>query len=263
VRIRVVVICCCLVASVAVVLTRIVDLSLNPDSRPPSVAGASTVDAAVPAPGTGSRAAGGRGDNDDDTDSASPGATDAADAAGGADGATVTGGDNQQEGGNPATGMQPSPTPDPVPITTPPAPNPSFTSPTPPVSRVVSYEAESSRNTLTGTRTFTCLPCSGGRKVGDVGDGTALVFNKVNVTGTGTVTVTIAYLNGDPTERRAQLSVNGGAAQWLTFAPTADWDTVATLTVNLTLRSGDNTIRLSNPWDMAPDFDRLTVREGS
>jgi hypothetical protein len=127
----------------------------------------------------------------------------------------------------------------------------------------VSYEAESPRNTLTGTRTFTCIPCSGGRKVGDVGEGTALVFNEVNVACTGTVTVTIAYVNGDPTARRAQLSADGGAAQWLTFAPTGDWNTAPTLTVTVALGAGDNTIRLSNAGGMAPDFDRLTVREDS
>jgi hypothetical protein len=103
--------------------------------------------------------------------------------------------------------------------------------------RVVSYEAESSRNTLTGTRTFTCSPCPGGRKVGDVGDGTALVFNTVNVAEAGTVTLTIAYVNGDAAARRAQLSVDGGSAQWLMFAPTGDWNTVATLTVTVALRA--------------------------
>jgi len=127
----------------------------------------------------------------------------------------------------------------------------------------VSYEAESSRNTLTGTRTFTCTPCSDGEKVGDVGDGTVLVFNKVNVAEAGTVTLTIAYLNGDAAARRAQLSVDGGSALWLTFAPTGGWNTVATLTVKVALRAGDNTIQLGNPIDMAPDFDRLTVREGT
>ncbi len=127
---------------------------------------------------------------------------------------------------------------------------------------MVSYEAESTRNTLTGTRTFTCVPCSGGKKVGYVGDGTVLAFNKVNALSAGTVALTFAYVNGDPTARRAQLSVNGGAAQWLTFLPTGDWNTVATLTVKVSVRTGDNTIQLGNPGAMAPDFDRLTVREG-
>jgi hypothetical protein len=127
---------------------------------------------------------------------------------------------------------------------------------------VVSYDAESSRNTLTGTRTVTCTPCSGGEKVGDVGDATVLAFNKVNVAEAGTVTLTIAYVNGDATARRAQLSVEGGSALWLTFAPIGDWNTVATLTVKVALRAGDNTIQVGNAIDMAPDFDRLTVREG-
>jgi hypothetical protein len=128
--------------------------------------------------------------------------------------------------------------------------------------RVVTYEAESSGNTLTGTRTFTCAPCSGGRKVGDVGDGTGVLqFNKVNVARAGTVTLSIAYVNGDPTARRAQLSVDGGPAQWLSFPPTGDWNSVGTMTVKVGVPAGDHTVRLANPGDMAPDFDRLTVRE--
>jgi hypothetical protein len=128
--------------------------------------------------------------------------------------------------------------------------------------RVTSYEAESSRNTLPGTTVYTCAPCSGGKKVGYVGvDGGYLQFNRVNAVKAGTVTMTIAYVNGDPTSRRAQISVDGGSPVWLTFAPTGGWNSVRALTVSVVVRAGDNTVKLCNPGDMAPDFDKLTVRE--
>jgi hypothetical protein len=266
VQIRVVVICCCLVAAVAVVLTRIVDLSFHPHGTASSVAGASTVDPAVPGAGVGGSTADGDSAKaaDDDSGTASAGTTDAA----GGGGGTVTGGNDQQQGGNSVIATQLSLTPGPV-VTTPPpgaTPSPTAGAPTPTPSAippVVSYEAESSRNTLTGTRTYICPPCLGGKKVGDVGDGTVLAFNKVNIAQAGTVTLTIAYVNGDVAARHAQLSVGGGSAQWLTFAPTGDWNTVSTLTVRVASRAGDNTIQLGNATDMAPDFDRLTVREGA
>jgi hypothetical protein len=48
---------------------------------------------------------------------------------------------------------------------------------------------------------------------------------------------------------------------WLTFAPTGGWNSVRALTVSVVVRAGDNTVKLCNPGDMAPDFDKLTVRE--
>jgi hypothetical protein len=210
-------------------------------------------------------------DQTDDVDSggaasAAPDATDAPGAGGGAGGGGAGGGGADGTGDN-----QPAPAPGPLVTTGPagpvaiptragsPTPTPS---PTPPLVRVVSYEAESSRNTLPGTRVYACAPCSGGKKVGYVGDGAGyLQFNRVNAVQAGTVTLGIAYVNGDPTSRRAQLSVDGGSPVWLTFAPTGDWNTVRTLTVKVGLRAGDNTVKLANPTEMAPDFDRLTVRE--
>jgi hypothetical protein len=51
-----------------------------------------------------------------------------------------------------------------------------------------------------------------------------------------------------------------GKGATLTFAPTADWDTTATLAVRLDLRAGeDNTVTLAGPDGWAPDIDRITV----
>ncbi len=130
-----------------------------------------------------------------------------------------------------------------------------------PSSGVVSYEAESSANTLTGgAHTMSCSACSGSEKVGDVGNGGTLQFNNVNVSQAGTYTLMISYIDGDA-GRSAQMSVNGGTATTLTFTGTnnSNWNYVQSKTVSITLKAGSNTLKFSNASAWAPDFDRITV----
>jgi hypothetical protein len=126
----------------------------------------------------------------------------------------------------------------------------------------ISYEAESAANTLAGGATLAdCGNCSGGQKVGFVGNGGVLTFTGVTVATAGTYPVTVSYLDGSATGRQATLSVNGAAPQTLTFTPTADFNTVGTVTVPLALNAGANTIQFANPADYAPDFDRIVVAD--
>lgn len=130
---------------------------------------------------------------------------------------------------------------------------------TPPPPGPTYYEAESATNTIVGGATVTsCAACSGGKKVGYVGNGGTLTFNKVTAPTAGSYNVVIYYLNGPP-GRDATVSVNGGTPQTLSFTPTADFDTVGTLTVALQLAAGNNTITFANPAAYAPDFDRIAV----
>jgi Alpha galactosidase A/Alpha galactosidase C-terminal beta sandwich domain/NPCBM-associated, NEW3 domain of alpha-galactosidase/Alpha-galactosidase, CBM13 domain len=123
-----------------------------------------------------------------------------------------------------------------------------------------SYEAESPANTLAGGAVVqTCTTCSGGKKVGFVGNGGTLTFNSVTVASSGTYQVTIAYCDGSATGRQATVSVNGGTPQTLSFTPTGSFSTVGTMTVRLPLTAGTNTIEFANPSDYAPDFDRIIV----
>jgi len=79
-----------------------------------------------------------------------------------------------------------------------------------------SYEAESPANTLAGGAVVqTCSTCSGGKKVGFVGNGGTLTFTSVNAVSSGTYQVTIAYCDGSATGRQATVSVNGGLPQTL------------------------------------------------
>jgi hypothetical protein len=119
-----------------------------------------------------------------------------------------------------------------------------------------SYEAEASGNTLTGTAAVAgCAACSGGSKVGYIGNGAALRFN--GVTG-GSSTVRIYYSSA--VTRTATVQVNGGAATTVTFPATADWDTVSSVVVTATVPSGSsNTVTIANPSGWAPDIDRITI----
>ncbi len=121
-----------------------------------------------------------------------------------------------------------------------------------------SYEAESSANTLAGgAKVANCGSCSGGKKVGYVGNGGTLQFNGVTASAAGSVTLTISYASG--TARSAQLSVNGGSAKTLNFASTGSFSTVGTLSTTVTLKSGSNTLKFANSSGWAPDFDKVTV----
>lgn len=124
------------------------------------------------------------------------------------------------------------------------------------------YEAEASGNTRTGAAVIsTCGTCSGGSKVGYVGnnDGT-LQFNGVSASAAGTYTMTVSYLSGEA--RSAQLRVNGGTAVTLNLPSTGGWTTVGTVQAQVQLNAGNNTIHFSNPTGWAPDFDRIQISGG-
>ena len=112
-----------------------------------------------------------------------------------------------------------------------------------------SHEAEAGTRTG-GAAVAACAACSGGSKVGYVGNGATLTFT--GVTGGGTRTVTFHYLTA---ETRTAV-VNG---QSVTFPSTGSWDTVGTTAVTLSLPAGTTTITVAHPGGWAPDFDRITV----
>ncbi|WP_284044125.1 DUF4832 domain-containing protein [Actinoplanes sp. M2I2] len=111
------------------------------------------------------------------------------------------------------------------------------------------YEAEAGTRTG-GAAVSACAACSGGQKVGWLGNGATLTFT--GVTGGGPRTVTFHYL----TAETRTATVNG---QSVTFPATGSWDTVGTTAVTLTLPAGTTTITVANPGGWAPDLDRVTV----
>jgi hypothetical protein len=131
-----------------------------------------------------------------------------------------------------------------------------------------SYEAEAPANTLAGGATVAaCATCSGGQKVGYVGNNAGtLQFNNVSSSTSGTYTLVIYYANGDTVTRTAAMSVNGGSAMTLSFPVTGGWTTVGSITTIATLNVGSsNTLKFANPTagSWAPDFDRILINSGS
>lgn len=161
---------------------------------------------------------------------------------------TITGGGGATATSMPTYTRTPTPTLTPTPTSTP--------------SGYAAYEAESGSNTLAGGATVSaCSTCSGGNKVGNVGNNAGtLQFNSVNGASAGNYTLTIYYINGDTAARNATISVNGGAGSNISFPVTGSWTTVGSLQTTISLNAGSsNTIKFSNTSGWAPDFDRVTI----
>jgi hypothetical protein len=117
----------------------------------------------------------------------------------------------------------------------------------------VSYEAEAG-SLAGGAVVSSCSACSGGSKVGYIGNNSGtLTIQNVNGGSGGAKSITIYYASA--VARTA--TVNG---QSVSFPATADWNTVGSVTVSRTLQAGTaNTILFSNSTGWAPDIDRVTV----
>jgi alpha galactosidase A-like protein/alpha galactosidase C-like protein/alpha-galactosidase-like CBM13-containing protein len=121
-----------------------------------------------------------------------------------------------------------------------------------------SYEAESPNNTLTGNASVaTCDACSGGKKVGNLYLDSKLQFNDITVKKDGIYTVNVAYASGDP--RSVTVYSNSGNGTKLKFPSTGDWGTADTVSVQLALKAGSNTITFDSGWDYSPDIDKIDV----
>ncbi|RAO19457.1 alpha-galactosidase D [Micromonospora noduli] len=121
-----------------------------------------------------------------------------------------------------------------------------------------SYEAEAAVNTLTGNASVGgCDACSGGQKVGNLYVGGTVRFNEVTVRKDGIYTVAVSYVSGDA--RSVQVSSNSGNGSYLKFPSTGDWGTVETVSVQLALKAGANTITFDSGTWYSPDIDRIAV----
>jgi alpha-galactosidase len=123
----------------------------------------------------------------------------------------------------------------------------------------VRIEAEASGNTIAGAaKTASCSACSGGTKVGFIGNGAAnyVTVNNVNESAAGTKTLTFTYLLSG--SRSFDISVNGGPDTKVDLTGTS-FSTPATDSIPVTLNAGANTIRFHNDTAYAPDLDVITV----
>ncbi len=83
----------------------------------------------------------------------------------------------------------------------------------------------------------------------------------VNAATAGAATASIRFANGSTVNRPMQVVVNGTVvASAQAFNPTGNWDTWATVTLNVTLNAGANTIRVTaTTVNGGPNLDRLTL----
>ncbi|MEZ0094728.1 alpha-galactosidase [Streptacidiphilus sp. EB129] len=123
----------------------------------------------------------------------------------------------------------------------------------------VRVEAEAAGNTIAGAaRIASCGACSGGAKVGYIGNGAAnyVTVNGINEASAGSRTLTITYLLSG--SRSFSVSVNGGADVRVNLTGTS-FSTPASTTIPITVQAGVNTIKFHNDTAYAPDLDVITV----
>jgi len=137
------------------------------------------------------------------------------------------------------------------------------TPPSIPSDGYVHYEAEDSRNTLTGAAAiYDCANCSGGKKAGYLGNGSGtLQFNEVYAPTAGLYTMKIYYLSGD--ERDVYISINGGSGIKLSPPVSGSFNVVRTEKLTVYLNQGNNTIKFYNNSGYAPDIDKIAIKDGA
>jgi alpha-galactosidase len=123
----------------------------------------------------------------------------------------------------------------------------------------VRVEAEAAGNTIAGAaRVASCAACSGGHKVGYIGNGAAnyLTVNGITEPSAGSRTLTLTYLlNGS---RSFFISVNGGPDIVENLTGTS-FSTPVTASLTVQLNAGSNTITFHNDSAYAPDLDAVAV----
>ncbi|WP_372662286.1 CBM35 domain-containing protein [Cohnella sp.] len=108
------------------------------------------------------------------------------------------------------------------------------------------YEAEN--GTVNNANLFSNVSASNGRYVGQMDFADSYVQFTVNAATAGAHIMEIRYANGTSSNSTHNLSVNGGASSTVTYPTTGGWLYTGyngTIKVNVTLNSGNNTIRLT------------------
>ena len=83
-----------------------------------------------------------------------------------------------------------------------------------------------------------------------------LEWNDVYAKKAGKRRITITYFSGE--ERSMNLIVNGQTVTTLNVTA-GDWNTPATISCDVTLKKGRNSIRLANPTDWMPNIDKMVI----
>ncbi|WP_171687163.1 NPCBM/NEW2 domain-containing protein [Paenibacillus planticolens] len=124
------------------------------------------------------------------------------------------------------------------------------------------YEAENATLGSTTTKVSSCTPCSGGKKVGYIGNNAAnyALFSNINAPVAGLYNLRIDYLTGAP--RSFFISVNNGAGLEVPLNG-PDFNTVLSAMISIELQAGSNTIKFYNNTAYGPDLDRIGIGEAN
>ncbi|WP_224360321.1 MGH1-like glycoside hydrolase domain-containing protein [Hyalangium versicolor] len=119
--------------------------------------------------------------------------------------------------------------------------------------------AEAESGVVTHAEVRSNAGASGGGYVGgiDYAD-SAVELRNLAVAKAGRYSLRITYANGTTSTATHSLSVNGGAAQTVVYAPTGAWARFGSVTVGVTLQSGANTLRFSKGTQFA-ELDAVEV----
>jgi hypothetical protein len=120
------------------------------------------------------------------------------------------------------------------------------------------YEGESAALS-NKARSISCSQCSNSNAAGYIGgpDQGAVAFANVNSDATTRTTIRVKHLNGDSSERYADVTVNG-KTQRLAFLPHGGGDPASSV-LHADLKQGSNSIKISMTGTYGPDVDRLLV----
>ncbi|MCX5208324.1 ricin-type beta-trefoil lectin domain protein [Kitasatospora sp. NBC_00240] len=135
----------------------------------------------------------------------------------------------------------------------------SLSVPTVPTGRL--YYADTAGTLGGGAQVAACSTCLDGKLVGFIGGTTNTGTLTLNVTAetAGTYQLQIAYINGDPTARTGNITVNGGTATPVSFPTNGSWTVLQNKTVTVTLQAGNNTVKFGNPNGWAASISTVTL----
>lgn len=122
-----------------------------------------------------------------------------------------------------------------------------------------SYEGESA-TLADGAKSLSCSACSGSKSAGYIGGSSSgtVTFPDAQSSATTRTTLRIKHLNGDSSQRYADVSVNG-KTQKVAFLPHGGGDPASSV-IHVDLKEGSNEIKIAgNQGGWGPDVDRMFV----
>jgi hypothetical protein len=125
-------------------------------------------------------------------------------------------------------------------------------------------EAELSPQLIAGSRVISRNNASGGKVIGNLGQGSSFEFGNLTVASAGKYSLTVFVLNGDKLARKAQVRLNGAAIKDVSVAGSGNWDKPKRSAVrfDVQLKAGKNSLGFSNSSAWAPNIDSMTFEAG-